>query len=1165
VVITLAGSDADLDPLSFGLYSNPAHGSLSGFDPVTRQVTYTPDPDYWGADSFQFQVDDGKLGSAIGTISLNVLPVNDIPLAPGQVVNLTEDNPVTLILPAIDKETPRSGLVFTLVTPPQHGSLVQGSNGSWTYTPDPDFAGDDAFTYTVTDRGRNDADPSTALTSVAGTIALIVNPTNDPPTLDAIADQDVEEGGLVSVQLVGQDPEGQTLSYSLVAGPSGAAVNAGTGVFTWTAIDGDASTDVTVRVSDGVASVQRTFQIHVHNVAPGLNVSGAAQVLLGQTYVLSLGATDPGQDTVSAWDINWGDGNLQTVAGNATSVSHVYALDGDYSITVTATDEDGSYDAVPVAVNVLAPNRNPVATGQFTQTDEDQPLVITLAATDPDGDTLTYSILTQPASGTLGPLDPVTHQLTYTPPADFVGQVNFMYQVVDGKGGSATASIDIKVLPVNDAPTANAQSVSTDEDTALAIQLSGSDLETAPTALLFNLVEGPQHGTLTLAAGGAWTYVPDIDYFGADSFSFSVTDAGQAFTCGCGTDYVSPALTSLPVTVAINVLPVNDAPTLANPGAQDLRAGDLLDLALVADDVDGSDTLSFELLDGPAGLQIDSSSGVLQWTAPYLDAVAVYPVTVRVSDGHGGEDQASFTVTVDPHLLAVTSFQLTHSGYQVRFNQAVDPSTLNLVDGQSYGWGASDAVFSDGANKPVAGSVVLDADGMGYTFVKTGGPASAGVLAGGNYALTLSSRADGFVDTHGRLLDGDGDGVAGGNFVASRTQAAASGVVLGLGEFTRGAGQDVNLPASGSGLPLRISNGIGVNTVSFTLHYDPSLLTISGASSALAGASVVTDMSVAGQIGIQVTGISGLTNAQTDLLRLEAHVPASAMARYGASHVLDLRDVSVNGGAMAARDDDGLHVAAYLADTSGDGAYALNDAQAILDVISGRYSGFGAYPLIDPVLVGGAYGNGQLSVFDYRLVGNMIRGVAQVYIPPLPVAPVQAAMQDVPEAAAPAVALPQAGSTAVSDAQAPVDSPLPGPDRTTAPIAVMADVEPVSIRPEAEGVVFEPASSQTGNPLMPAFTDLSTLLDPMAARRQEWVNGLGSAESAQQFSSQAIVSSDSGQPAGVPNVRFDRSARIDEGNAPAGRANEWLGHWVSGRDSHVPRKSADWRIVLPRV
>ena len=397
VVITLAGTDADLDPLSFGLYSNPAHGSLSGFDPVTRQVTYTPIPTTGVRTASSSRSTTASWAPRIGTISLNVLPVNDLPLAPGQIVNLTEDNPVTLTLPANDKETPRSGLVFTLVTPPQHGSLVQGSNGSWTYTPDPDFAGDDAFTYTVTDRGRNDADPATALTSVAGTISLIVNPTNDPPTLAAIADQDVDEGGLVSVQLVGQDPEGQALSYSLVAGPAGATVDAATGVFSWTAIDGDATTDVTVRVSDGVASVQRTFQIQVHNVAPSLNVAGDAQVLLGQSYVLSLGATDPGQDTVSAWDINWGDGNLQTMAGNATSVSHVYALDGDYSITVTATDEDGSYDAAPVAVNVLAPNRNPVATGQFTQTDEDQPLVITLAATDPDGDALTYSILTQPA------------------------------------------------------------------------------------------------------------------------------------------------------------------------------------------------------------------------------------------------------------------------------------------------------------------------------------------------------------------------------------------------------------------------------------------------------------------------------------------------------------------------------------------------------------------------------------------------------------------------------------------------------------------------------------------------------------------------------------------------------------------------------------------------
>ncbi len=476
VLITLAGSDADGDALAFGLFSNPVHGSLSGFDSVARTVTYTPDADYWGPDSFQFQVDDGKLGTGTATVSLNVTPVNDAPQAPGQLVNLTEDNPVTIILPASDKETPRAGLVFTLVTPPANGSLVQGANGSWTYIPDPDFTGNDSFIYTVTDRGGNDADPASALTSTQGTISLIVNPTDDAPTLDAVADQDVDEGSVVTVQLLGQDPENQALVYSLVSGPAGATVDASSGLFSWTAPDGDDSFVVTVRASDGVNHAQRMFTITVHNVAPTLYATGDAQVALGDAYQIALSSTDPGDDTLLSWEINWGDGNVEVFAGSATSASHTYTLDGDYSITLVATDEDGSYDAGPVAVSVLADNSNPVAPGQFVQTDEDQPLLITLAATDPDGDPLTYSILSQPAFGTLGALDPVTHQLTYTPEADYVGQVSFMFRVVDGQGGSATASINIKVLTVNDAPIAHAQSLSMDEDQSLAIhgQRSGN-------------------------------------------------------------------------------------------------------------------------------------------------------------------------------------------------------------------------------------------------------------------------------------------------------------------------------------------------------------------------------------------------------------------------------------------------------------------------------------------------------------------------------------------------------------------------------------------------------------------------------------------------------------------------------------------------------------------
>ena len=80
----LTGSDGDTDPLSFGITVSPAHGTLSNFDAVAGTVTYTPAPDYNGPDGFEFQVDDGKLGTATAVVSITVDPVNDPPSASGQ-------------------------------------------------------------------------------------------------------------------------------------------------------------------------------------------------------------------------------------------------------------------------------------------------------------------------------------------------------------------------------------------------------------------------------------------------------------------------------------------------------------------------------------------------------------------------------------------------------------------------------------------------------------------------------------------------------------------------------------------------------------------------------------------------------------------------------------------------------------------------------------------------------------------------------------------------------------------------------------------------------------------------------------------------------------------------------------------------------------------------
>ncbi len=1193
ILITLSGSDADGDALVFGLFSNPVHGVLSGFDPVARTVTYTPDPDDWGSDSFQFQVDDGKLGTATATVSLNVLPVNDAPQAPGQVVNLTEDNPVLIVLQAGNIETPRSGLVFTLVTPPTQGALVQGANGSWTYTPDPDFFGDDSFTYTVTDRGGNDASPATALTSALGTITLIVNPTNDPPALDGVADREVNEGSLITIQLVGQDPENQSLNYSLVSGPAGATVDAASGLFSWMALDGDASVAVTVRVSDGVHPVPQSFSVTVHNVAPTLGMSGDPEVALGEVYQLGLSTSDPGADTVASWDINWGDGNVETIAGGATSASHTYALDGPYTITAVATDEDGSYDAAPVLVTVLAANLDPVAPGQFVETDEDQPLVITLAAIDPDGDTLTYSIISNPAFGTLGALDPVTHQLTYTPDPDHVGQVKFMFRVVDGQGGSATASIDIKVLPVNDAPVAADDDFAVHAGQTLVVAapgLLGNDIDVDGNTLQFvNIDMTGLQGTVTVSADGGLTFTPSAGFVGQTTFGYTVDDGAGG---------------SAQATVTIDV--GNQSPVLDAIANSTVVAGDVLSLTLVANDPDLVDSLSFGLLDGPAGAQLDNSSGVLTWTAPYLNAQAVYTFTVGVSDGLGGADQQSFDVTVDPDLLRVSGVTWTSTGYQLRFNRAFDASTLNLFDGQGANRGAADMVLLDASSKPVAGSIVVDADAMGLTFVKTGAPTGNGLLSAGAHNLTLDSRLDAFVDTHGRMLDGDNNGVAGGGFSASLNQSGAATAFVSLGEFSRGAGQSVNLPASGAGIAVRIGNAAGASSVSFTLHYDADLLDMTGALSNLPAVTVTTDLSVAGQIGITVTGISGLTGATTELVHLTATVPASALARYGQSHVLDLRDVSINGGAMPVRDDDGLHVAAYLGDATGDGAYTSEDSQAVLDTISRKYTGFGAYPLADPVVVAGAFGNGRLSVFDVRFIGNMIHGVAQPYIPALPVLPAFAVVDD-----AVAGSLQAAFAEAVESAvpvpmvESPMPAAAPALTSVTAPVPVL-----ISRPAPAVVVAYADATQPLANEAAIGLAPVAALLAVATPEAAVLVPGLATVTNNLDLTHyQSILDFDlavtslseplvARQPATGPDplafapdplasavqrdgrdgrdrdsrvsasselrVRFDRRARLIDADAGETRQHAWLQNWVSGRDPHVARKNADWRVVLPR-
>ena len=164
--------------------------------------------------------------------------------------------------------------------------------------------------------------------------------------------------------------------------------------------------------------------------------------------------------------------------------------------------------------------------------------------TDVDDDLLTVVLITPPGSGTVL-LDP-TLGFVYTPASGYVGPDSFVYQLSDENDGTATATVSITVTPVNHAPTADGQAVSTPEDMPLGITLTGSDVD--GDVLGFTVLSGPSQGTLS-GTVPSLTYTPEADYAGPDSFTFVASDG---------------SLASEPATVSITVTPVNDAPVAAD-------------------------------------------------------------------------------------------------------------------------------------------------------------------------------------------------------------------------------------------------------------------------------------------------------------------------------------------------------------------------------------------------------------------------------------------------------------------------------------------------------------------------------------------------------------------------------------------------------------------------
>lgn len=343
VSIVLSGTDADSDPLTFSVVSNPAHGTLTGAVP---NLTYHPNTGYNGSDSFTYKANDGKVDSAIATVLIGV--IDTAPVASSLMIQTTQNTAKVIALLASDADG--DSLAYS-VTQPAHG-LLTGAAPNLTYTPTNAYSGADNFTFKAND-GSADSNVATVSITVTG---VATPATNHSPVA---SDQNVQtaQGTAIAIALTATDVDGDSLSYSYVQ-PTHGALSGTAPNLIYTPTSGYSGPDSFMfKANDGV--VDSNTGVVTINVVPADHppVANNQTVKAAQDTAVSiaLSASDPDGDALTYSFVQPSHGVLSGTAPNLT-YTPTSAYHGTDSFTFKANDgsEDSNTATVSIAVDAAS-------------------------------------------------------------------------------------------------------------------------------------------------------------------------------------------------------------------------------------------------------------------------------------------------------------------------------------------------------------------------------------------------------------------------------------------------------------------------------------------------------------------------------------------------------------------------------------------------------------------------------------------------------------------------------------------------------------------------------------------------------------------------------------------------------------------------------------------
>ncbi|HET9771605.1 MAG TPA: Ig-like domain-containing protein, partial [Acidimicrobiia bacterium] len=418
--------------------------------------------------------------------------------------------------------------------------------------------------------------------------------------------------------VVGMSASPSGNGYWLVAGngkvfPFGDAAN-----------HGDASS---LTLSQPVIGIVRTPVVHTNQVPAA--VADSASVAEDGSASVSVLANDSGlgDGSISVSIVSGPAHGTASVADNKINYSPAANYNGSDSITYKVTDADNESSTAVLSFNVTAVNDAPSVSGDTLSTNEDAAAGDTLNGSDIDGNSLTYSVVAQPAHGSVSISG---GNYTYTPAANYHGPDSFTFRANDGSANSNTATVSVTVNPVNDAPVVVGAELTIAEDAPLTGSPVGTDVD--GDELDFDMVTLPAHGDIEPHENGTYTYTPEENYNGTDSFTYKANDG---------------TVDSNIATVTITITAVDD-PSVPSDGVLATNEDVPADGELASTDAIDDNTPNYVIVSGPGHGTIsglDAETGDYTYT-PAANYHGPDSFTFAADGDAGNDDPATVAITV---------------------------------------------------------------------------------------------------------------------------------------------------------------------------------------------------------------------------------------------------------------------------------------------------------------------------------------------------------------------------------------------------------------------------------------------------------------------------------------------------------------------------------------